>query len=87
MDKTQKLLYQREKYLESRKVYELFQELMKNLVINKPDDPIEYIIEKLSTPQQKKIFIVGPPGSSARGIALHLADYLGYNCTSVGDLL
>ena len=57
MDKTQKLLYQRdiEKYLESRKVYELFQELMKNLVINKPDDPIEYIIEKLSTPQRKPL--------------------------------
>jgi len=36
---------------------------------------------------EKKIFVVGPPGSNVRELALQLADYLGYACASVGDLL
>jgi adenylate kinase len=54
MDKTQKLLYQREieKYLEGKRVYETFQELMKSLVISKPEDPLDFIIDKLSQPQR-----------------------------------
>jgi len=89
MDKKQKLEYQRdiEKYLENKKVYELFEDLMKSLIISKPEDPINYMIQKLSEPEQKKIFVVGPPGSNVRELALQLADYLGYACASVGDLL
>ena len=103
MDKTQKLEYQREveKYLESNKVYELFEDLMKNVIINKPEDPVGYMIQRLSEPErikfssihpliqfiEKKIFVVGPPGSNVRELALQLADYLGYSCASVGDLL
>jgi Dpy-30 motif. len=54
MDKTQKLLYQRdiEKYLESKRVYELFQDLMKALIISKPEDPLDFIIDRLSQPQR-----------------------------------
>ena len=54
MDKKQKLDYQREieKYLESKKVYELFEDLMKSLVISKPEDPIDFIIQKLSEPER-----------------------------------
>jgi len=89
MDKKQKLEYQREieKYLESKKVYEVFEDLMKSLIISKPEDPINYMIQKLSEPEQKKIFVVGPPGSNVRELSLQLADYLGYACASVGDLL
>ncbi len=52
MDKKAKLEYQREveKYLESKKVYEVFEDLMKSLIINKPEDPINYLIQKLSEP-------------------------------------
>lgn len=49
MDKATKLKYQRdvEKYLESKKVYELFEDLLKNLIIHKPLDPLDYLIHKL----------------------------------------
>eukprot|EP00331_Platyophrya_macrostoma_P033037 CAMPEP_0176444716 /NCGR_PEP_ID=MMETSP0127-20121128/23237_1 /TAXON_ID=938130 /ORGANISM="Platyophrya macrostoma, Strain WH" /LENGTH=452 /DNA_ID=CAMNT_0017830295 /DNA_START=17 /DNA_END=1375 /DNA_ORIENTATION=- len=89
MDKTDKLNYQREveKYLQSKHVYELFEDLMKSLILQKPADPINFMIHKLTDPPQKKIFIVGPPGSKARELSLQLADYLHYTCTSVGDLL
>lgn len=35
----------------------------------------------------KKIFLVGPPGSSAREVALQLSDHLSCNCLILGDLL
>ncbi len=55
MDKKQKLEYQREieKYLESKKVYEVFEDLMKSLIISKPEDPVNYMIQKLSEPERK----------------------------------
>ena len=60
MDKKQKLEYQRdiEKYLESKKVYELFEDLMKSLIISKPEDPINYMIQKLSEPERIKLFLL-----------------------------
>lgn len=100
MDKEAKLTYQREveKYLESKNVYEMFEELLKSVLINKPEDPIDYMLQKLNEPErtklhlfpnflERKIFIIGPPGSHVRELALQLADYLGYTCSSVGDLL
>jgi len=60
MDKKQKLEYQREieKYLESKKVYEVFEDLMKSLIISKPEDPINYMIQKLSEPERKISFSI-----------------------------
>lgn len=50
MDKTSKLQYQKdvEKYLEEKKVYDVFEELMKNLIIDQPEDPIDYLMTRLS---------------------------------------
>jgi adenylate kinase len=52
MDKQQKLDYQHkiENYLSEQHVYDLFEDLLKNIVIKQPEDPISYLIEKLSTP-------------------------------------
>jgi len=36
---------------------------------------------------EKRIFIVGPPGSKIREHAIELSNYLNYTCISVGDLL
>ena len=57
MDKVQKLNYQRdvEKYLESKKIYEMFETMVRSLVINQPRDPIDYMIQKLSEPERKSI--------------------------------
>ena len=53
MDKQQKLEYQKkiENYLSREHVYGLFEELTKQLVVKQPDDPISFLIERLSTPQ------------------------------------
>ena len=44
-----------------------------------------YIINTIK--KVKKIFIVGPPGSNVRELALQLCDVIDYTCVSVGDLL
>jgi adenylate kinase len=61
MDKAQKLKYQNdiEKYLENKKVYELFQDLMKSLVVDKPESPLDYLITKLGQKEQR-IFPTSP---------------------------
>jgi len=41
----------------------------------------------ISNKIEKRIFIVGPPGSKIREHALELSNYLNYTCISVGDLL
>ena len=53
MDKQQKLEYQKkiETYLAREHVYDLFEELTKQLVVKQPDDPISFLIDRLSTPQ------------------------------------
>ena len=53
MDKQQKLEYQNriENYLSKEHVYDLFEDLLKQLVVKQPDDPMSFLIDKLSIPQ------------------------------------
>lgn len=55
MDKTSKLEYQKklEKYLESKNVYNIFEGLLQSLIISKPANPFDFLIEKLSQHQSK----------------------------------
>jgi len=89
MDKTKKLEYQQnvESYLEESQVYDLFERLLKDLIIDRPTKPIEYLIKKLEAPSPTRVFIVGPPGSQRKELALSIAEYIHYTCISAGDLL
>jgi adenylate kinase len=89
MDRVEKLKFKQsiENYFEENKVYELFEKLMKELVINKPTDPIDYLIKRIKTKDTKRIFITGHPGTSRKEISLSLAESFGYSCVSLGDLL
>lgn len=53
--KEKRLEYQRglEEYIEEQKLYELFEGMMKGLIIDKPQDPINYLIEKLQAQESK----------------------------------
>lgn len=54
MNKPQKLEYQHkiEKYFEDHKVYDIFENLLKLLVREKPEDPVSFIISKLENPER-----------------------------------
>lgn len=89
MDKIQKFEYVQtiEAFLEENQIYELFQGLLKQLIIHRPENPLDFLIERLARPDSKRIFIVGPPGSNRKEIALSLAEHFNWVCISVGDLL
>jgi len=58
MDKVQKFEYtqQIENYLEENQVYELFEGLLQQILVNKPERPLDFMIEKLnSAPGKYKI--------------------------------
>jgi hypothetical protein len=40
-------------YLEQNQVYELMQELFKDVVAHRPDKPLDYLIERLQKPKSK----------------------------------
>jgi len=40
-----------EEYLEYQKVYDIFEDMMKNLIISQPKNPIEFLVNKLSSPE------------------------------------
>ena len=50
MDKQQKLEYQNkiEGYLGKEHVYDLFEDLLKQIMIKQPEDPISFLIDRLS---------------------------------------
>ena len=55
MDKLQKFEYQQsiESFLEDNQVYELFENLLKQLVIHRPEQPLDFLIHKLSKAERK----------------------------------
>jgi adenylate kinase len=89
MDRIEKLKFQQsiENYFEENKVYELFEKLLKELIVNKPIDPIGYMVKRIQTKDMKRIFITGIMGTNRKEICLSLAESFGYSCVSLGDLL
>ena len=55
MDKLQKLDYltQIESYLEREEIYELMGDLLKKIIIHRPAQPLDFIIEKLKQQPRK----------------------------------
>jgi adenylate kinase len=89
MDRTEKLQYEKgiEQYFDDHKVYDLFEKLFKELIINKPDDPIDYLIERLKRKEVKRIFITGYSGTNRKSISLSIANALNYSCLSMDHLI
>lgn len=76
-----------EDYFHEHKVYDLIERLFEELIINKPENPIDYLIERLKRKTPKRIFITGYSGTSVKTISLALANNLGYTCLNISHLL
>jgi adenylate kinase len=89
MDRKEKLEFQQsiENYFEEKRVYDLFEKLFKELVINKPSHPVDYLIDRIKKKDSKRIFITGTSGASRKEISLSIAESFGYSCVSLGDLI
>ena len=64
-----------EEYFEEKKVYQLMKNLMKKVVTERPEDPIDFLIDQLEKPKPRRVFLVGPPGSNRKEIALSLGEH------------
>ena len=42
---------QLEEYLEEQKVYDIFEDMMKGLIMSKPKDPLQFLVKRLTTPE------------------------------------
>lgn len=89
MDRTEKLEYEKgiEQYFDEHKVYDLFEKLFKELVINKPENPIDYLIERLGRKEAKRIFITGHSGTDKKSISLALANELNYSLLNMEHVI
>ena len=52
-DKKLEFQKQLEEYLEDQKVYDIFEDMMKSLIMTRPKDPLAYLVKKLTTPESK----------------------------------
>ncbi len=62
MDKATKTLFEQEtkKYAEEKQVYDILENLMRKLIINKPEKPLDFLIEQLqNTTPNFLVFLVG----------------------------
>ena len=42
-----------EEYIEEQGLYEVFEDMMRSLIVNKPEDPIKFLIDKIEKPESK----------------------------------
>ncbi|XP_056601569.1 adenylate kinase 8 isoform X2 [Triplophysa dalaica] len=63
-------------YAEKHDIFELIQTLVKNLVVHKPEDPIQYLINvlKRDNVHVPRIILIGPPASGKRTIAKKICE-------------
>ena len=89
MDRTEKLEYEKgiEQYFDEHKVYDLFEKLFKELIINRPDEPLDYLISRLKRQDTKRIFITGYSGTNRKSISLAIANNFGFTCLSMDHLI
>lgn len=60
-------------YLEKHEVFTMFETLMKQLLIERPADPLDWMIQFLQRPAVPKVFVYGPPGAGKRTVCDELA--------------
>lgn len=100
MNKQEKFEYRRlvEDYLENNTnpssdsdyfthVYELFLYLYKQLLIHRPENPLDFLMNKIGKKESTKIFVVGPPGCQSKEVANQLSEYFLFDKISVGEIL
>ena len=89
MDRKEKLEYEKgiEQYFDDHKVYDLFEKLFKELIVNRPEDPLNYLIDRLKRQDTKRIFITGYSGTNRKSISLAISNNFGYTCLNMDHLI
>ena len=73
MPSQQEMLEEAARYAEQHKVFQLFESLLQDVVVNQPDKPIDHLIKVLKREPVPKVIVAGPPGAQARPLCEILA--------------
>jgi len=55
-------------YAERAKIFQLFESLLQDLVVHKPDKPLDHLIKVLKREPVPRVVVTGPPGAEARSL-------------------
>jgi len=78
MDKLEKFDYmgEIEEKLQKLEVYELFDEYLKELLVHRPDSPLDFLLDRLKMKNPvNRVFFMGAPGCKRNEFAGSIADY------------
>lgn len=81
MNHSEKVTYHQktENYAERHQIRSLFQNLLKELMVKKPEDPFTFLSNYLGDPKKKRVYcIVGKPDSLRSEIISQLAKELNF---------
>lgn len=89
MEEPAKIAYQSEieTYLESNGVYDFFEQLMTEIIYEKPIDVVEFLIQRIEHGPRHRYFLVGPTGFDKNKIAPAVAKRLGLEVISTEDII
>jgi UMP-CMP kinase family protein len=81
-----------DQYIRDHKIDELFNELTEKLIKEKPQNPIDFIVNQLESKKTNKasrkvVFVLGGPGSGKGTQCSKLVEQFGFVHYSAGDLL
>jgi adenylate kinase len=74
-------------YLEANEVYDLFKDLLHQVVIHQPENPIKFLQDQLKAKPPLSICVIGPPGISRSKYCQQLAQDYNIKHIHVGKLL
>jgi len=87
MAENQEFLDKTNEYLESNEVHDLFDSLLKQLVIHQPANPIKFLMEQLKKKPPLMVCVLGPPGVNRSRFCGRLAAEYKVKHIQVGKLL
>lgn len=74
-------------YLEANEVYDLFGQLLRQVVQNQPANPVKFLQEQLQRPPSLTVCVIGPPGISRSRYCQQIAADYNIKHVHVGKLL
>ncbi|KAL7748354.1 hypothetical protein RI367_006315 [Sorochytrium milnesiophthora] len=74
-------------YADRHGIYDLFAQMLKRLVVEKPSDPLAWMEEFLLAPQRPAVVLIAPPVSGAHSVCEQLAGFLGAIPISTSSML
>ena len=60
-------------FLDKHEIYDLFADLVSELALRLPDDPVDFLIKKLKSSQKMRVFVFGATGDKVSSICSQAA--------------